>query len=191
MRIGRKKGETMIREIAKKRPCTEKFLRWLLPRGLLVVLGLAVCIVVVASAPRVETGKVEYKLVTGKNDEIVHVLLVNMDRMNIVVSERMQEIIPVNYEQMPVSSALEDEISKYYKDIQYKVILRRFGRNAMKSYVVPREVFNATETNTMVKFETQGLLSNKVTRMVTDDNRALAIDTNGLQVRDVRQNMHQ
>ncbi|KPL13231.1 hypothetical protein AMJ74_05620, partial [candidate division WOR_3 bacterium SM1_77] len=77
----------MIREIARRRPCTEKFLRWLLPRGLLVVLGLAVCIVVVASAPRVETGNVEYKLVTGKNDEIVHVLLVNMDRRNIVVSE--------------------------------------------------------------------------------------------------------
>lgn len=181
----------MIREIAKKRPCTEKFLRWLLPRGLLVVLGLAVCIAFVASAPRVETGNVEYKLVTGKNDEIVHVLLVNMDKRNIVVSERMQEIIPRDYEQMPVSLALENEMSKYYTGIQYKVILRRPGRGTMKSYVVPREVFNAAETNTMMKFEIQGLLSNKVTRMVTDDNKALAIDTNGLQVRDVRQNMHQ
>ena len=181
----------MIREIARRRPCTEKFLRWLLPRGLLVVLGLAVCIVVVASAPRVETGNVEYKLVTGKNDEIVHVLLVNMDRRNIVVSERMQEIIPADYEQMPVSLTLENEMNKYYTGIQYKVILKRYGRSTMKSYVVPREVFNATETNTMVKFETQGLLSNKVTRMVTDDSKAFAIDTNDLPVRDVLQFMHQ
>jgi hypothetical protein len=180
----------MIREIARKRPCTEKFLRWLLPRGLLVVLGLAVCIVVVASAPRVETGNVEYKLVTGKNDEIVHVLLVNMDRRNIVVSERMREIIRADYGQMLVSMALENEMSKYYTGIQYKVILKRSGLSTMKSYVVPREVFNAAETNTMVKFETQGLLSNKVTRMVTDDNKVLIIDTNDLTVRDVRQYMY-
>jgi hypothetical protein len=181
----------MIREIARKRPCTEKFLRWLLPRGLIMVLGLVMCIVFIASAPRVETGNVEYKLVTGKNDETVHVLLVNMDRRNILVSERMQEIIPADYEQMPVSIALENEMSKYYTGIQYKVILKRSGRSTMKSYVVSREVFNATETNMMVKFETQGLFSNKVTRMVNDDNKALAIDTNDLSVRDFRQIMYQ
>ena len=181
----------MIREIAKKRPCTEKFLRWLLPRGLLVILGLVICIVVIARLPRVEKGNVEYKLMTAKNDATVHVLLVNMDSRNIVIAERMQEIIPADYEQIPVSLALENEMSKYYNDIQYKVILRRFGRNTMKNYIVPRDVFNAAETNTMVKFETQGLLSNKVTRMLIDDNKALAIDTNDLTVRDVRQIMYQ
>ena len=165
-----KKGVTMFGKIAKKMPCTEKFLRWILPRGLLIILGLAVCLVIIGNTPRVETGVVEYKLVTGKNDQTSHILLINMNRKNITVTERMRDILPSGYEDIPVNRALESEMHKYYTDIQYKVSLRLSRDNTIKSFIVPRDVFNAAETNSMIKFEIERPYSNKVTRVVTDDN---------------------
>lgn len=180
----------MFRKIAEKMPCTEKFLKWMLPRGLLMILALAVCLVIVGNAPSAETGIVEYKLVTGKNDQTSHVLLINMDGMNITVAERMKDIIHSRYGETPVDRAMEREMHKYYTDIQYKVSLKLSRSDAIKSFVVPRDVYNAAAINSAVKFEIERPYSNKVTRILTVDNEELAIEGDFPRVSEIQQFMH-
>ena len=114
-----------------------------------------------------------------------------MDRRNIVVAEKMRDIIPADYEQMPIDQKLENKIREHYTDIQYKVILKLSKGNTIKSYVVPREVFNAAETNSLVKLQTEGIFSNRVREIVSDDDNMFAIDANNPPASDIRQFMHQ
>ena len=181
----------MFRKIAEKMPCTEKFLKWILPRGLLMILALVVCLVIIGKAPRVETGIVEYKLVTGKNDQTLHVLLINMDKKNIIIAEKVKDIAGDGSEETSINRTQEREMYKYYTDIQYKVSLKLQRSNAIKSFVVPRDVYNAAATNSVVKFEIERPFSNKVTRIVTDDKNAPVIITDYLPVNENGQFMHQ
>jgi len=181
----------MFRKIAEKMPCTEKFLKWILPRGLLMILVIVVGLVVVGNAPRVETGIVEYKLVTGKNDKTLHILLINVDRKNITVAEKMKDITHGIYEETSIDQALEDEMIKYYTDIQYKVALRLARNNAFKSFIVTRDVYNAAVTNSAVKFEIERPYSNKVTKVITGDSNTLTVGTGHLPVNEIQQFMQQ
>lgn len=181
----------MFREISEKMPCTEKFLRWILPRGLLMILVLVVCVFFIGNTRRIETGIIEYKLITGKNDQIPHVLLVNMDRQNITVAEKMRNIVQSEYAETPIDRALEGEMHRYFTDVQYNVVVRLSRDNTLKSFIVPREVFNAAQTNSMIRFEIATPYSNKITRIVSDDSKMLAVDTNHPPVTETRQVMYQ
>jgi len=167
----------MFRKISEKMPCTEKFLRWILPRGLLMILVLLVCVFIIGNTRRIETGIVEYKLITGKNDQILHVLLVNMDRKNIIVAEKMKDILDSEYSEMPIERALEDEMYRYFTDVQYSVVVRLSRNNRLKSFNVARNIFNATQTNSTIRYEIANPYSNKITRIVPDDGKVVAVDT--------------
>lgn len=181
----------MFNALTKRMPCTEKFLRWILPRGLLMILVLMVCVFIIGNIRRIETGMVEYKLITGKNDQVVHVLLVSMDRKNIAVAEKMKDIIHGEYSGTHIDRALEDEVRRYFSDVQYNVVIRLSRNNTLKSFNVPRDVFNAAQTNSMIRFEIANPYSNKVTRIVPDDRQMIAIDTNHPYINDIRQFMQQ
>ncbi|KPK73874.1 hypothetical protein AMJ87_00030 [candidate division WOR_3 bacterium SM23_60] len=181
----------MFNTVTKKMPCTEKFLKWILPRGLLMILVFAISLVILGNAPRIETGIVEYKLVTGKNDQTLYVLLINMGGKNIAVAEKMGDILRSGYEETSINRALEREMHKHYDDIQYMVSLKLSSSKTIKSFVVPRDVYNAAVTNSAVKFEIEKPYSNKVTRIVTDDYNGLAVGTDYLPVNERGQFMHQ
>lgn len=181
----------MFSTLTEKMPCTERFLRWILPRSLLVVLVLVVCLVIVNNTPRDETGIVEYKIVTGKNDNTSHILIVSMDRRYIAVAEKIKDIARSLDEGDSVDQRLEEEMSKYYSDIHYNVAFRLIRNNALKSFEVSREVFNTAETNALMKFEIERPYSNKITRVISDDRRMLAIETNHPAISEFRQFMQQ
>lgn len=181
----------MFRKISEKMPCTEKFLRWILPRGLLMILVLVVCVFIIGNTRRIETGIVEYKLITGKNDQVLNVLLVSMDRKNIAVAEKMKDFIHGEYAETSIDRALEHEMHRYFTNVQYNVVVRLSRNNTLKSFNVPRNVFNAARTNSMVRLEIASPYSNKVTRIVPDDSKMIAIDTNHPPVTETRQVMYQ
>jgi hypothetical protein len=81
----------MFKKIAEEIPCTEKFLRWLLPRGIVVCLGLVATVVILGYAPRVETGIVEYKLVAGKSGQQLHVLWLDTGGRAITIAEDLRD----------------------------------------------------------------------------------------------------
>jgi hypothetical protein len=176
----------MFSTLTKRMPCTEKFLRWILPRGLLTILVLLVCVFIIGNTRRIETGIVEYKLITGKNDQILHVLLVNMDRKNIIVAEKMKDILDSEYSEMPIERALEDEMYRYFTDVQYSVVVRLCRNNTLKSFNVARNIFNVAQTNSMIRFEIANPHSNKITRIVPDDSKMVAVDTNHPHVSEIR-----
>jgi len=159
----------MFKKIVQKMPCTEKFLQWILPRGLLVMLALATSVFFVGYAPRVESGIVEYKVVTGRDDHGPHVLILQTDHGTAVLDEEIKGDALRNGASLFVDESLEDEIGLHYTDIEYRVSVILSGTNKVQIFSVPRDFFNFVETNTAVRFEIDKPHSDKIRRLIGDE----------------------
>ena len=157
----------MFKHIAEEIPCTEKFLRWLLPRGIVVCLGLVAILIILGYAPRVQTGFVEYKLVTGMKDQKLDVLWIDTDGRAVAVAEDVRNDIRYIDDEQKSDEPLEDKILQKYTDIQYRVSVRLCGTDRVHSFILPRDVFNAIETNSIVKFETERPHTYKIRQVVS------------------------
>lgn len=157
----------MFKKIAKEIPCTEKFLRWLLPRGIVVCLGLVATLVILGYAPRVETGIVEYKLVTGMNDQQLHVLWLDSGGRAITIAENLRGGI-THDDDLKVSQTFENRIKQNFSDIQYRASVRLCGTGRVHSFNISREVFNVIETNSVIKFEIERPHSYKIRKVVSE-----------------------
>jgi hypothetical protein len=181
----------MFSTLTRRMPCTEKFLRWILPRGLLTILVLVVCVFIIGNTRRIETGIVEYKLITGENDGVLHVLLVNMNRKNIVVVEKMNDIAHGEYSETSIDRALEDEMNRYFTDVQYNVVVRLSRSNTLENFSVTREIFNDARTNSLIRFEIANPYSNRIIRIVPEDSDMIAVDADYPPANEIRQVMYQ
>ncbi len=163
----------MFSTLTKRMPCTDRFIKWILPRGLLAILAICVCVFIIGNSRRIETGIVEYKLITGKSDGDVHVLMVCTGRNNLLIAPGMQDIVSAGYDHALIDHGLEVELRDHYTDIKYNVVMKLAGQDLMKSYVVPKDVFNNTETNSRMKLEIEKPGSNMVTKIVRDQHRSV------------------
>ena len=159
----------MFKKIAKKIPCTEKFLRWLIPRGIVVGLGLIATLIIMGYAPRVQTGIVEYKLVTGTSDQELNVLWLDTDGRAITIAEDLRDRIEYD-DDLLVSQAFENRIRQKFTDIQYRASVRLCGTDRVHNFNVSREVFNVIKTNSVINFETEKLHRNKIRRIINGDD---------------------
>jgi hypothetical protein len=158
----------MFKNIARKMPCTERFLRWVLPRGIVVGLALVASIFFIGYAPRIETGVVEYKMVTGCKEHCPHVLMLKTASKAIVVAEEMDTDMLRDTGVFVIDEELEDKLSSSYSDIGYCISVRMPGSNNTTCFSVPREVFNNLRTNSVVRFEMQGPRSTKIKRVINE-----------------------
>jgi hypothetical protein len=156
----------MFKKIIKKMPCTEKFLQWVLPRGAFVMLALAVGLLFLGYAPRVETGTVEYKIVTGSNEHGPQVLILQTDSVTLFIADEIRDSIQRDTGVFTFDQGLEDEISRFHNDIQYRLSVRLAGTGRANIFYVPRQVFNGIRTNDLVRFEIEKPHSNRINRMI-------------------------
>ena len=163
----------MFKKIVKKMPCTESFLRWALPRGILVGLALIVSVFFIGYAPRIETGLVEYKMVTGCKEHCSHVLMLKTASKSILLAEEINTDMLRDTGFFVVDEELENRLSSSYSDIRYCISVRDPESKKTTCFPVPRGVFNSIKTNSVVRFETQGLRSAKIRENVQKiaDNR--------------------
>jgi len=152
----------MLKKIAKKMPCTESFLKWLLPRGIVVGLALIACIFFIGYAPRTETGVVEYKMVTGCKECCSHVLMLKTASKAVMIAEDVENYIVGDSGVFVVNDELEGQLSSSYSEIRYCISIRTPGSNNTNCLSVPREVFNSIRTNAVVKFEVQGARASRI-----------------------------
>ncbi len=155
----------MFKNIIKKMPCTESFLKWLLPRGIVVGLALIACIFYVGYAPRIETGVVEYKMVTGCNECCSHVLVLKTTNKAVVVADDVENNIVGDSGLFIVDKELEDRFSSSYSDVRYCISIRTPGSENTTCLSVPREVFNSIRMNSVVKFEVQGARASRIKKI--------------------------
>ena len=155
----------MFKKIAKKMPCTERFLKWLVPRGIIVGLALIACIFFIGYAPRIETGVVEYKMVTGCKECCSHVLVLKTANKAVVVAEDVGNNIVGDSGLFIVDKELEGRLSSSYSDVRYCISIRTSRSNSTNCLSVPREVFNSIRTNSVVKFEVRGAHASRIKKM--------------------------
>jgi hypothetical protein len=155
----------MLEKIARKMPCTERFLRWLLPRGIFVSLALIACIFFIGYAPRVKTGIVEYKMVTGCKEGCSHVLVLKTVSKVLTVAEDIEDDISGDSGLFIVNEEQEGRLSSSYSDIRYCISIRTPGSSNTNCLSVPREIFNSIRTNSVVKFDVRGARASRIKKM--------------------------
>ena len=158
----------MFKKIAKKMPCTESFLKWMFPRGILVILALIVSVFFIGYAPRIETGLVEYKMVTGCKEQCSHVLMLKTTGKAVLLAEEIKMEMLHDTGFFVIDEELENRLSSSYTNIGYCISVRKPGSSNSSFLCVPREIFNSVRTNSLVKLEIQGPRSNKVKRVVNE-----------------------
>jgi len=156
----------MFNSIVKKMPATESFLKWVLPRGMVIGLALIVSVFFIGYAPRIETGLVEYKMVTGCKEHCSHVLMLKTTSKAVLIAEEIKMEMLRDTGFFVIDEELESKISSSYTNIGYCISVRKPGSGNSAFFCVPREIFNSVRTNSLVKLEIQGPRSNKVKRIV-------------------------
>ena len=155
----------MFRKIARNMPCTESFLKWMLPRGIIFGLALIACIFFIGYAPRIETGIVEYKMVTGCKECCSHVLMLKTANKTVMIAEDVENDVVGDNGLFVVNKELEGRLSSSYSEIKYCISIRTPGSNNTNCLSVPREVFNGIRTNSVVRFEVQGARASRIKKM--------------------------
>ena len=158
----------MFKKIVKKMPATECFLKWALPRGMVVGLALIVSVFFIGYAPRIETGLVEYKMVTGCKEHCSHVLMLKTASKAVLLAEEINMEMLHDTAFFIIDEELESKIASSYTNIGYCISVRKPGSSNSSFFCVPREIFNSVRTNSLVKLEIQGHRSNKVKRVVNE-----------------------
>ncbi|UCD06050.1 MAG: hypothetical protein JSV98_02125 [candidate division WOR-3 bacterium] len=158
----------MFKKIVKKMPATESFLKWALPRGMVIGLALIVSVFFIGYAPRIETGLVECKMVTGCKEDCSHVLMLKTTSKAVLLADEIKMDMLRDTGFFIVDEELESKISSSYTNVGYCISMRKPGSGKTVFFCVPREIFNSVRTNSLVKLEIQGPRSNKVRRVVNE-----------------------
>ncbi|MDH4212110.1 MAG: hypothetical protein OEV79_11755 [candidate division WOR-3 bacterium] len=158
----------MLKNIARKMPCTEGFLKWVLPRGIVVGLALIASVFFIGYAPRIETGVVEYKMVTGCREHCSHVLMLKTASKAVMLAEETNDAVLHDTGFFVIDEELEHRLSSSYSDIRYCISVRIPGSDNTTCLAVPREIFNGLRTNSVVRFEIRGRRSNEIKRIVNE-----------------------
>jgi|GEM_PF-3845805 len=124
--------------------------------------------------PRVQTGIVEYKLITGMNDQQLYVLWLDTGGRAITIAENLRGGI-AHDDDLKVSQTFENRIKHNFTDIQYRASIRLCGANRIHSFSVSRDVFNAIEVNSVFKFETQRSSSHKIRKIEKENDYVLFV----------------
>ncbi|UCF71675.1 MAG: hypothetical protein JSW49_05230 [candidate division WOR-3 bacterium] len=156
----------MLKKIVKRIPCTESFLKWMLPRGMVMAVVLIASVFFIGYAPRIETGLVDCKMVTGCKEQCSHILMLKTTSKAVLLAEEIKIDMLRDTGFFVIDEELEGKISSSYTNVGYCISVRKPGSSSTAFFSVPREIFNSVRTNSFVKLEIQGPRSNKVRRVV-------------------------
>ena len=120
-----------------------------------------------AYSPLVESGTVEYKLITGQDANKNNVILLDMGDEIIHTDHELECFFTPTCRNLTVEGCLEDKIRNDYTDVQYQVTLRVKG-NIIKSYSVPKEVFNTLGVDKTVQYQVEKPHGAKIKRLVAN-----------------------
>jgi hypothetical protein len=105
-----------------------------------------------AYSPLVESGTVEYKIITGQDANKQSVILLDMGDEIVHTGHELECFFTPTCRNLTVDGCLEHKLCEDYTDVQYRVAVRLKG-NVTKSYNVPKEVFNSLAVDATAQYE--------------------------------------
>jgi len=144
-----------------------------IPIVLAISLIAVVVILSISYSPTVEAGTVEYKLITGTNDNKLHIVLLNTDREIINIDKKYEKFITGENRNLVIDKSLEDEIKARYSDIKYRVSIRKSKKGEIATYLVSRDIFNKLNVGATVNFEIEGSQRDAIKRLIDERYNAM------------------
>ena len=163
----------MLKKKTKETENTRKKLNQRIP--IIVAISLIVVIVIlgISYSPIIEKGIVEYKLVTGKNDNKLHIVLLNTGGEIVSVDKDYENFISAEDRNLVIDKSLEAEIKAHYSDIKYRVSIRKSEKDEIATYLVSRDVFNKLNVGATVNFEIEGSQRDAIKRLIDERYNAM------------------
>jgi hypothetical protein len=134
-------------------------------RILMIFIAGTVGIFIGSYSPLVESGTVEYKLITGQDANKQNVMLLDMGNEIVHTDRELECYITPNCRNLTVDGCLEHKLCEDYTDVQYRVAVRLKG-NVTKSYNVPKEVFNSLAVDATAQYEIDRPHGARIKRLV-------------------------
>jgi hypothetical protein len=120
-----------------------------------------------AYSPVVESGTVEYKLITGQDANKHNVVLLDMGDEIIHTDHELECFFSPTCRNLTVEGCLAEKINEDYTGVEYRVTIRVNG-NITKTYNVPKEVFNTLAVDKAVQYQVEKPHGVKIKRLVAD-----------------------
>ncbi len=134
-------------------------------RVVMILLAGALGIFIGAYSPLVESGTVEYKLVTGRNADKHNVILLDAGNEIVHNDHNLECFFTSTCRNLTVDGCLARKLCEDYTNVQYRVAMRLKG-NITKSYDVPKEVFNTLAVDETVQYQVEKPHGTRIKRLL-------------------------
>ncbi len=141
------------REAKEKNNVREETTRRSSVTSILSLTIIALVIILSYCSPIIEVGIIEYKLITGTNDNKLHIIMHNTGGEIFSRDNKYKNFISAKDGNLVVDKALEDEIKSAYSDITYRISICLSSNNETVTLTASKDIFNNLKVGSTAKFE--------------------------------------
>lgn len=132
---------------------------------LLLAAGVVIWSVYQEFKPHQEVGQMEYRLLTGINDNTFEVIMLETSKQFTVFDTSLKEIFEYNDAEV-ISRPEQLQLLQTYNDLQYRVSLHNIVSEEKAEYRLSRENFNNLRFNSNIRFEIDRKVKDSITSIV-------------------------
>jgi len=116
--------------------------------------------------PKIETGNLEYRMVTGYKNGTLQLIMMEVEESYIIPDTAYRKDFDGSKEEL-VSRPLQLKMMETFENIEYRVgFNEETGAKAKPSYRVTREMFNAVKFGKLQKYEINKKQKDAIVRLV-------------------------
>jgi len=119
---------------------------------LVAVLGVFLWTYFQEKKPRVETGTLEYRMVTGVNKGNFQLIVMEIPESFIIPDSAYRKVFDNSQAEL-VSRPLQVKMMETFQNIEYKIGINEESSRTKPTYRVTREVFNSVRFGVPLKYE--------------------------------------
>ena len=119
---------------------------------LVIVLGLFLWNYLQIQKPLIQTGKLEYRMVTGTKEGHFQVILLETSDRYVILDSAYREVL-VSEDGELVSRAKQLRLLEKYQNIEYRIGFNEESTGLKPGYRVTRELFNELKFGEVMKYE--------------------------------------
>jgi hypothetical protein len=115
--------------------------------------------------PRIETGSLEFRMVSGVKDSNFQVILIETPDRYVILDSTYREALNLEDEEM-ISRPEQLKLLEKYQNIEYRIGFNETSTASKPSYRVTREVFNGVAFGNPLKYEVSKKTKDAIVRLV-------------------------
>ncbi|MFH0761173.1 MAG: hypothetical protein V2A67_06690 [Bacteroidota bacterium] len=116
--------------------------------------------------PRIETGNLEFRMVSGLQEGTFQVILIETPDRYVILDSTCREVLNLEDGEM-VSRPEQLKLLEKYQNIEYRVGFNEGSTGTKPSYRVTREVFNSVAFGHPIQYEVSKKAKDALVKLVT------------------------